>query len=95
MIVSNKAIQRIAQLLATARTEPRTQQPVEGKSKVDEVTLSPEGRELQALQRRLAETPDVRREKIEALRAAIAKGEYHVSAEKIAERIIAEHRLSE
>lgn len=95
MIVSNKAIQRIAQLLATARTEPRAQSPAGDKPKVDEVTLSPEGRELQALQRRLAETPDVRREKVEALRAAIEKGEYHVSAEKIAERMIEQHRLGD
>lgn len=96
MIVSNKAIQRIAQLLSTPRRDQAAEvSPSDVKAKVDEVTLSPQGRELQALQRRLAEADDVRSERVKALREAIEKGEYHVPAEKIAERMIEQNRLND
>lgn len=92
MIISSKAIERISQILygsdAAKRAEaPQAQQPLQQ----DKVTLSPQGKEIQALQRRLAETPEVRQERVAALKAAIERGEYHVPAEKIAERML-EHK---
>lgn len=89
MIVSNKAIQRIAQILYGQHTKMRSEpvpsyEPLKG----DKVTISSEGRELQALRQRLAETPDVRTERVQQLRALIEKGEYKVSAEAIAERML-------
>lgn len=89
VIVSNKAIERIAQILygRTAPVPPKDG-PSPAQQPIDKVTLSPEGRELQALQRRLAELPEVRAEKVQALRERILRGEYHVPAEAIAERLL-------
>lgn len=89
VIVSNKAIERIAQILygRTAPVQPKTAPPPV-QQQIDKVTISPEGRELQALQRRLAEVPEVRTEKVEALRERIRRGEYHVPAEAIADRLL-------
>jgi len=45
------------------------------------------------LERRIAETPVVDRERVEALRTAIAEGRYEVRPERIAERLLAMERL--
>lgn len=93
MIVSNKAIERISQILhgreGKTRPEP-TKAPAASQS--DAVTISSQGREMQALQRRLAELPEVRTERVAALREAIERGEYRVSAEAIAERILQQEK---
>lgn len=58
-------------------------------AKKDRVTLSSQGRELQALQQRLAQVPEVRADKVKALKAAIERGEYHVPARAIADKMLA------
>lgn len=89
MIVSNRAIERIAQILSGPQGKARAEaSPSVSKQRSDEVTISAEGREILALQRRLAQTPEVRADKVEALRAQIVRGEYKVSADKIAERML-------
>lgn len=45
------------------------------------------------LERRIAETPAVDRERVEALRTAIAEGRYEVRPDRIAERLLAMERL--
>ncbi len=54
----------------------------------DKVTISSEGRELQALWQRLMEGPDIREEKVTELRKAIQEGRYRVPAEEIAARML-------
>lgn len=56
---------------------------------VDEVAISQEGRLLQRLKAAIDETPDVREEKVAALRDAIEQGRYHVSAAEIAKALLA------
>lgn len=93
MKISNQAIQRIVQIMQgleptrrVSREEPQLQ------TRKDEVVFSDYARQIQALQKRLAETPEIRMEKVEALRRAIEQGEYTVSSQRIAERILREHR---
>ena len=59
----------------------------------DSVSLSTEGKFLSAIGQRLAETPDVRREKVEELRRLIAEGKYHVSGTDIADAMLREGKL--
>ena len=54
----------------------------------DRVTISSEGRELQVLWQRVAEAPDVRAAKVAELRQAVQAGQYRVTGEEIAARML-------
>jgi negative regulator of flagellin synthesis FlgM len=55
----------------------------------DTVALSSEAQAITRLQRQLDPTPPINREKVEQLKAAIARGEYHIDAKKVAEKLMA------
>ena len=55
----------------------------------DQVELSPEAREIKAAQQALAQTPEVRADKVEDLKRRVASGTYEVRGEEVAEKIIA------
>jgi negative regulator of flagellin synthesis FlgM len=63
-----------------------------GKSGIagDKVEISSQSRDMQKIHDILAQTPDIRSEKVAALKKAIEEGRYQVSAEKIAEKMIQE-----
>ncbi|VAX16959.1 hypothetical protein MNBD_NITROSPINAE04-1207 [hydrothermal vent metagenome] len=61
--------------------------PVESRSS-ETVAVSTLGREIGNVKALVKNAPDIRREKIEALKEKIAKGEYEVSGDKIAGKII-------
>lgn len=65
-----------------ARSAPRTG----GGSET--VAVSPAAKEIGRVKSAVKDAPDIRREKVEAIREKIEKGEYHVSSEKIAGKII-------
>lgn len=54
----------------------------------DQVSLSRQASEVQAAHVALAQTPEVRTELVEKLKAEIAAGTYRVDADRIAERLI-------
>lgn len=54
----------------------------------DEVSLSPEGRELLTLRRRIQQAPDVREDLVGRLRQLIERGEYRPSAREIARHLV-------
>ena len=70
-------------------------QATESERPADSVSLSPEGQQLLALRRRIAEAPDVREQLVERLRREIAEGRYRPSAEAIAKRLVNVLRRSE
>ncbi|MDI9419381.1 MAG: flagellar biosynthesis anti-sigma factor FlgM [Firmicutes bacterium] len=83
MYISGKSVQRISQIYNEQK------KPV-GKSgqgkRADKVTLSSEGRQLQAIiAKASAEVPS---KKAEELKAAVSSGTYHVKGEDIAASII-------
>ena len=83
MYISGKSVQRISQIYNEQK------KPV-GKSgqgkRADKVTLSSEGRQLQAIiAKASAEVPS---KKAEELKAAVSSGTYHVQGEDIAASII-------
>jgi negative regulator of flagellin synthesis FlgM len=71
-----------AEATAKARTE------VEGSVNAK---LSTKGREMSQAKEIASKTPDVREEKIAALKARIAGGKYAVDAEAVADRMVDEH----
>lgn len=95
-VFNNPNIQRLSRIFRADSESPKVKpsQAAEKSQPQDSVKLSDEAKALAALQKRLAEVPDVRTEKVEALKKAIADGTYRVPAEKIAEAMLREGRFS-
>ncbi len=73
------------------RTEPQAQQADEKKPERvqdDRVSLSQESRQLQTAKQAVAQTPDIRSDKVDALKQAVTEGSYEVNPEKVAEKMI-------
>jgi flagellar biosynthesis anti-sigma factor FlgM len=88
MIISNKAaVQRVAQVYNEQRQANRVRKQAGNPSYNDEVTLSAEGKEMQALLQKLQNAPDIR-PRAEEIKVAVQDGTYHVSARQIAQGII-------
>ena len=58
------------------------------KSKRDEVTLSPEARQLQRILKEVHKADDVRSELVQRLKNEIASGTYKIDAEKLADKLL-------
>jgi negative regulator of flagellin synthesis FlgM len=59
----------------------------------DKVNLSKEAKEITRMNEILAQTPDVRADKVAQLRQAVQQGSYEVHGSKIAEKIYEKHLL--
>lgn len=95
-IYNSPSIQRLARIFQTdneTTAKVRSSRGPAGAPPSDRVDLSSEGMVLHAIQQRLAETPDVRWEKVQALKEAIARGEYRITADKIAAAMLREGKL--
>lgn len=64
----------------------------ESASAEDRVTLTESARLLQRLQEAVAAAPDTDAARVAALRDAVARGEYQVDAQRVADRMIALER---
>jgi len=59
----------------------------------DRVELSPQSRDMKKIHEILAATPEIRTEKVAALKKAITEGTYKVKAEDMADKMIQEFIL--
>ncbi len=57
----------------------------------DEVQISQAGRDYQVAKQAVAQSPDVRMDKVRELKSRIASGEYQVSADDFASKLIAKY----
>lgn len=58
-------------------------------STLDQVSFSTVGKDMQVAKNALNNVPDVRQERVDALKESIANGTYHVSAESFADKLLA------
>ena len=58
-------------------------------SSKDQISFSTVGKDMQTAKAALGSVPDVREDKVKALRERIANGTYDVSAESFADKIVA------
>ncbi len=88
----NQAIQFINQSAKGVQSEHKTggQDGSKVSGAVDKVEISPQSRDLKKIQNVLAMTPDVRTEKVAALKKAIDEGTYQIKAEDIADKMLKE-----
>lgn len=68
--------------------EPRAQK-TEATQNADNIVLSQKARLMQKASQVIAETPDVRQEKVEPLKEAVDQGSYPFNAQKVANSMIA------
>lgn len=88
MIVSNKvAVQRIAQVYQEQKQGGRVNKKGGNLSFTDEVSLSSEGKEMQAMLHKLQTTPNIRPQ-AEEIKIAVQQGTYQVSPKQIASGIL-------
>lgn len=74
--------------------EPGDQSAARSARRIDRVTLSSEGLQLQRVLDSLAQVPDVREERVAALRQQIADGTYDRGLDEVAARIVENGGLS-
>ncbi|HOT47729.1 MAG TPA: flagellar biosynthesis anti-sigma factor FlgM [Syntrophales bacterium] len=95
--VDDATLQMIQQYQKTDRVEDRSQEKPEkaAASLVPEekVNLSTTAKDVQTLKNAISSLPDVREDKVQALREQIEKGAYKVDAEKVAEKMVGESLL--
>ncbi|HKM43383.1 MAG TPA: flagellar biosynthesis anti-sigma factor FlgM [Limnochordia bacterium] len=88
MVITNKAaVQRVAQVYQEQRQANRVRKQAGNPSYNDEVTLSAEGKEMQAMLQKLQNVPDIR-PRAEDIKVALQDGTYQVSARQVAQGII-------
>ncbi|MEW5762754.1 MAG: flagellar biosynthesis anti-sigma factor FlgM [Bacillota bacterium] len=77
----------------TEQAKKQAQRAGEQRERTQEVAISREARELQEYRARLRDLPEVREKLVEELREKVESGTYRPDAKRIAQGIIAEHRL--
>ena len=70
------------------------QQPGGARSSEDNVDLSTQARQMQAVHERIDAIPDVREEKVAGLKSQIENGTYQVNGDKVAIALIRESMLN-
>jgi negative regulator of flagellin synthesis FlgM len=93
MKISSDQIRRVLETNLSEADKFETGKP-NGVLPPDSATFSDRAREIDLALQVLAKQPEVRQEKVEALRRQIADGTFTVSAETIADKILTEARLA-
>lgn len=88
MKISSREVQMVTRLYRAQKQNRPTRLDANTDRGADKVTLSPESQEIQAIKRYLDSLPDVREEKVKALKQAIQAGTYRVSSRQIAEKLV-------
>lgn len=88
MIISRSQIGQTVQAYADQlRGRPASDTPPRRKAGQDKVVLSPEAARLAEARRLLKSIPEVRADRVSEVSQAIARGEYRVSGQEIAEKL--------
>lgn len=96
MKISQSQVQSIIRAYTSSDGSRARQAPVPGTdSRGDALVLSPQAQEILTLKERLAQIPDVRREKVAELKASIDGGTYAVSGKEVAGKILARKVVDE
>ncbi|GIU36037.1 flagellar biosynthesis anti-sigma factor FlgM [Shewanella schlegeliana] len=70
---------------ASAQTAPATATPVPQKS--DSVSITAQAQQIQNVQTKMADMPEIDQKKVDEIKAAIAEGRYKIDPEKLATNI--------
>ncbi len=81
---------QISQIYGNNSTTKTTKKSVAGSSDIkDQISFSSVGKDLQVAKAALKNVPDVREDKVNALKESINNGTYNVSGEAFADKLLA------
>lgn len=91
MKISHRQSEQVAKLFAAQlRTKPVDKSAgIMSGRRADKVELSRESREVQAVTKVIAETPDVRADVVARIKAQLDAGEYRISGRDVARKMLA------
>lgn len=87
-------VDRVSRVDHVHKARPGAKSSSPASESTDSVSFSSEAKTMALAEQRLAQVPDIRVDKVEALKKAIASGTYRVSAQAIADAILREHKES-
>lgn len=73
-----------------ASVEPKKVEPSMASQQSESIALSPVGQEIQQYTKAMADIPDIRKERITQIQAALKKGTYAISSQDLADKLIQE-----
>ncbi len=85
-----RGIQPQPRPIEAGRLDSKPQASTSGKPVADRVELSDRARSLHLAQEALSRLPEIRQDRVEALRQMVKAGTYHVPSDKIADRMLGE-----
>ncbi len=77
------------------KAEPVSEKPVSPKTVGDKVVLSPRAKEIVEAKKNIDSIPDIREEKVAAIKKELEKGTYKIDGKKVAFNMIKESILNE
>lgn len=83
------AYSKIGQLYQASTAKPTAKQSKTAKS--DKIEISDFGQSLAIAKQAVNDAPDVRMERVAELKAQISSGNYHVSSEEIADKMVGQY----
>ena len=87
------AYAHVQQLYSTKKTEKITREVKTGFR--DQLQISSKGKDIQIAKQALAETPDIREDRVASLKEAIRSGNYEVNADSFAQRVIEKYHQTQ
>jgi len=94
MKITGNQVNPVAQVYLSKTKSVRAVEGTDAAKPADKIELSTDAEAIETARKVIAEMPDVRADKVEALRKQIQDGTYQVSPESIADKMLTEMRLS-
>lgn len=89
MKISNRNVDPVHRLYENQQRHRQNAADAAGRT-ADKVELSAESRTIEAARRSIEAAPEVRHDKVESLKGALARGQYEVDARAVARKMIAD-----
>lgn len=88
MQISVQEVHRLLSLAPQDRVQKTSAAAGSAESQAAEVQISPSTQEVERIKQLIQQLPDVREERVQALKAQVENGTYHVSGEDIADLML-------
>ncbi len=88
MMISGRQIDQVLHVYIQQESQGKQRPGGTDAQPVDSLTLSQRGQEVQKAKQALANAPEVRPEKVAALRRMVAQGTYHPPGRQVAEKML-------
>lgn len=85
------AYNQVAQLYQTSQAKTTAGKTEKASGFSDALQLSQTGKEMQVAKQAVKDAPDIREDKVNELKARLASGNYNVSGEELADKLVNNH----